>query len=636
MIVGLFIKNYKTYQHLTFLPFVKDTNHKLSIFIGQNGAGKSSILEALDTLFNEREWNTNIFSKKTDGFICPIFLIPKNQIKQSKFLEIASTHFWSHTPPEQSGAIQNNASKEFTNFRSQVLSKFRPDDHYLIITGRNEQGNVSYTSTHKSLENKLREGKVTISEQERSLNNILNRYAYTYLPIHNPPADLLNLRAREIQSLLDKNFIKEIEGILSKEEDTASPIKSINSKLEKFITEINEKLQSLNGSYQYKTTNSGRVLASDLTDIIINKFISRRLLQKDGKPIQNLSSGEQRLAIIDVAYAFLSKGGETTRELIIAIDEPEVSLNPTNCLNQFKRIFSIANDFKKQTIISTHWYGLLMAPENATLNHINKTNEKPHITSLNLAKIQEERRAFPDSFEMKSYFDLVSSILSTIKGNSQNWLICEGSDDQNYIKALLPETAKQLNILPVGGKGGVIKIYEYLRIAAEDKAERELLKGKVLCLIDTDTDLVHITTPSQAAQKIVKILRFQISPDGTALLIAPSKQGQHTQTELEDTLDPIDFYHAAKVIVQSKASEEVKRAFLSASPNEKSLFAGINHDLDFLLLKNEDHYLKKDIKSFLTQDHIKNLISAKYYSKNSKPAWADTVKSFFKSEINEQ
>lgn len=632
MLVGLFIKNYKTYQHLTFLPFIKDTNHKLSIFIGQNGSGKSSILESLDTLFNGREWNSNIFSKKTDGFICPVFLIPKHLLRSNKCLEILSKHFWSYNLPDRSGAIRNEASKDFLNFRNQTLSKFKPDDHYLIVIGRNEQGGISYTSTHKPLENSLKENKISLGDQEKTLNTILNRYAYTYLPIHSSPADLLNLRAKEIQSLLDKNFIKEIEDILNKDDDSASPIKSINLKLENFITEINEKLQSLNGSYQYKTANYGRVLASDLTDTIINKSISRRLLQKDGKPIQNLSSGEQRLAIIDVAYAFLSKGGETTRDLIIAIDEPEVSLNSTNCLNQFKRIFSIANDFKKQVFISTHWYGLLMAPENATLNHISKLNDKPYIKSLNLAKIQEERRAFPDSFEMKSYFDLVSSILSTIKGNSQNWIICEGNDDLNYLKALLPETAKHLNILPVGGKGGVVKIYEYMRIAAEDKAEQDLLKGKVLCLIDTDTDMVTVSPISKHAQKKLKILRFQICPNGGSLLVPPSPKGLHTQTELEDTLNPIDFYNASKSVVQSKASENIKKAFQFATVNTQANFTGINQDLDFLLLRNEDHYLKKEIRSFLTQDHIKSQISERYFSKHSTPAWVETVELFFKPE----
>lgn len=637
MLVGLFLKNYKTYQHLTFLPFVKDTNHNLSIFIGQNGAGKSSILESLDTLFNGREWNSNIFSKKTDGFICPVFLIPKHLLRSNKCLDTISSHFWNYNLPERSGAIRNEASKDFIQFRNQTLSKFKPAEHYLIVVGRNQQGGISYTSSHKTLETSLKENKISISDQEKTLNTILNRYAYTYLPIHSSPADLLNLRAREIQSLLDKNFIKEIEDILNKDDDSASPIKSINLKLENFITEINEKLQSLSGSYQYKTANHGRVLASDLTDTIINKSISRRLLQKDGKPIQNLSSGEQRLAIIDVAYAFLSKGGETTRELIIAIDEPEVSLNPTNCLQQFKRIFSIANDFKKQVFISTHWYGLLMAPENATLNHISKLSDKPLVKTLNLAKIQEERRAFPDSFEMKSYFDLVSSILSTIKGSSQNWIICEGNDDLNYLKKLLPETTKHLNILPVGGKGGVVKIYEYMRIAAEDKAEQELLKGKVLCLIDTDTDMIAVSPISKPAQKKLRILRFQIcSSTGNSLLVPPTSKGLHTQTELEDTLDPVDFYNASKSIVQSKATEEIKKAFQLATPNKDAAFSGINQDLDFLTLRNEDHYLKKEIRNFLTQDHIKSLISERYYSNHSKPAWVETVEQFFNPEQNEQ
>jgi len=85
MIVGLLFRHYKNYGNIRFIPIIDDTNHKFSIFIGNNGVGKSAILEALDSaLNNHRTWNTTQGEKKSESFICPLFMIPKNSIPAAK------------------------------------------------------------------------------------------------------------------------------------------------------------------------------------------------------------------------------------------------------------------------------------------------------------------------------------------------------------------------------------------------------------------------------------------------------------------------------------------------------------------------------------------------------------------------
>lgn len=630
MIIGLFIKNYKTYQNITFIPFIKNTEHKLSIFIGPNGAGKSSILEALDTLFNDRGWNTNINSKKGEGFICPVFLIPKRERLTNKAIPYISDFFWSYQIPQHTGAASYEAWQEFVSYREDIKKTISTADYYLIVAGIDEDFNTSYTSTHNSLKNSFKSKGIKFEDHDKALKIILNRYRFIYLPIHNSPTNLLDLKARELQALLDKNFVKEIDQILSKDDSSSSPIKSINEHLERFLSDINNNLKVLDDDYQYKTQHSYKITASDITEITLRKYFSERPLQKDGKPIESLSSGEQRMAIIDVAHAFLSKGTNTNKEIILSIDEPEASLNPINCLRQFKRIFEITTKFKKQAIISTHWYGLLTTPENATLNFIQKTDDKPTIKSLDLSRIQEERRNFPDSFEMKSYFDLVSSILSIMKSDNQNWLICEGHDDQNYIKKMIGESTKAINILPAGGRGGVIKIYEYLRIAAEDRAERGLLKGKILCIVDSDAEIIQIPQCSKEAKKHIKILRFQITKNEEADLVEPTSSGHYTETELEDTLSAEDYYNAAKYIIERRATNKIKEAFNGFKLNPKAIHARINDDLHFLR-PTTIRFLdaKSEIKDFLTQTETKAEISKIYKHTKQNPAWVETIKLFF-------
>ena len=51
MIIGIFLKNYKVYDGLKFIPL--SNGSYFSALFGPNGVGKSSVLEALDTFFND-------------------------------------------------------------------------------------------------------------------------------------------------------------------------------------------------------------------------------------------------------------------------------------------------------------------------------------------------------------------------------------------------------------------------------------------------------------------------------------------------------------------------------------------------------------------------------------------------------
>lgn len=81
MIVGILLKNYKVYGGVKYIPVT--TNHKFVAYIGDNGVGKSSILEALDTYFNGREWNVTKGASTTDAntpYIVAVHLLKKDVV----------------------------------------------------------------------------------------------------------------------------------------------------------------------------------------------------------------------------------------------------------------------------------------------------------------------------------------------------------------------------------------------------------------------------------------------------------------------------------------------------------------------------------------------------------------------------
>ncbi|HCD8184392.1 TPA: AAA family ATPase, partial [Enterobacter roggenkampii] len=101
---------------------------------------------------------------------------------------------------------------------------------------------------------------------------------------------------------------------------------------------------------------------TDILDSIFVKYFSLRPLSKNSKSINNLSSGEQRLALIDIATTLLSTKEEKEKEVILAIDEPEVSLESAHRFEQFCSLIELSEKYGRQIFVTTHWYGLVLRP----------------------------------------------------------------------------------------------------------------------------------------------------------------------------------------------------------------------------------------------------------------------------------
>ena len=97
MIAGLLLRHYKNYANLHFVPICDRAGHMYSIFVGNNGVGKSAVLEAIDVVLNNRYWNVTTGMKKTEAYICLIYLIEKGKIsgEVADKIKIVSDWFWS-------------------------------------------------------------------------------------------------------------------------------------------------------------------------------------------------------------------------------------------------------------------------------------------------------------------------------------------------------------------------------------------------------------------------------------------------------------------------------------------------------------------------------------------------------------
>lgn len=565
MITGILLRHYKNYENLQFIPLMNTTEHMFSIYIGNNGVGKSAILEALDVVFNNhKQWNVTQGARKIDSYICPIFLIPKAtvKVKIKSDMELVSEFFWSDEPDKNVNASVTPALKQFITYKNMMKEKYEKTHYFIMIGFQFDCSDPFFGSFNRSVLNLLGDNEKDQIEKASEISKyIYSLYNYIYIPVEESPAKLLELQNTTMQRLINKDIMKEIEKILRQNQDGKSIVAQINKNLDRFINDVNDIISGINSNYSFapESGNKRRLTAKDIRNKVIEAFFPLRTLKINNRRINQLSSGEQRRAIIDVAYSTLIANHEkkTEKNIILAIDEPEISMHISNCFDQFSRLEELS-ELGVQVIVTTHWYGYLPIAKNGNMHYLEMKEHQTLFTSFDLFNLLEKRRAYPDDVDLKSMFDLASSIISYMRQfGGVKWIICEGSTDKIYLEAMLTGH-KDYHIIPLGGCSQVIKLYQILIAFMSDNCE--VANADVLFLIDTDINRIPFNEQTEANKKKNKITirRLQIIK-GKIYLLNPSAGGTYEQTEIEDCLNPKIYYEAVNLAVKKSNDKALKK-----------------------------------------------------------------------------
>lgn len=642
MLIGTFINGYKSYNKTFYIPITESWKDKYSVYIGNNGVGKSAIFEALDVFFNNREWNISKGATREEVYISTVFLIEKHsfieRIKNEKYyntneleennqllsiLEKISQFIWNDAENYFQGATRRGYIKRFFQTVENLKKSVDQTNYYLVIMGVKPNGKTTLSPFHNNIRSIFQE-----DEFEKNIDKIrkllFDYYAYVYIPVEQNADEVLKIEAKQMQTLMSKDVLEEIDNALTTKFEINGRSKTflsfINEYLNTFMKGINSSIQSIDENYNYGTEmfSKKNLTASDIRDKILEAYFSKRSLRHNNREIHQLSSGEQRRALIDIAYAFLSNKSQTDKKIILAIDEPEASLNIANCFSQFSRLERLANQFGNQLLVTTHWYGFLPTTKKGNLYHLSKDESNNlTISEFNFFNFLDNRRNFPNDIELKSMFDLATSILSFLKRNEESkWIICEGSDDKIYLESILPKEIG-FNILPVGGCGNVVKLYNLLVTPLNiEKSEKKYISGRILCLIDTDEYKMNYIGISYNDSPI-QLRRLQICKENgkyKVRLINPEKQGQlYEKTEIEDCLDPQIYYQAIKEVIEEIGDENIKEVFYHFTFDESSQTSRISGDNSILIPIDGTYYKRKhELIEFLSKPDTKYNIAKKY------------------------
>lgn len=654
MLVGCLLRHFKVYENVVFTPITLGVDGSLAVFTGNNGVGKSSILEAIDHFFHQSKWIVNNRAKKNEAYIAPLFLIEKDEFNSDlpkTLLDAVSSYFWNVSESANPTIFKNDSLKELLTYRDKLKSLYSNDKYYLLLVGIKYPNESPHFATFDSdLRNHLEVGNIDSVRIDELYKAVLNFYSYVYIPVESSTSNILKLESFELQELMDRDVLNEIDGILNDKIQVPrevlgldrgpskvgfSPLKHINEKLDKFIEEANTSIQKIGNTYEFSTErNQKRNLSvQDIRDRILDEYFSIRVLRKDGKLIDDLSSGEQRIALFDIAYSLLSQGKRTKKNLIIAIDEPESSMHMSQCYRQFLRLSDIGSKFGHQILMTSHWYGFLPVVEYGYINHI-EHDPSLKITQHALRSVTSEQKTLPDEISLKSMFDLVSSVIGMMRSNTANWLVCEGADDQIYLKAFLDDKVNNLCLLPMGGIDNVVKLYNYLYTPLSEKNEKKNLSGKVVCITDTDVRPVYPENHNSLKGGVLTLRRIDLRDDNVKFIELNPNSERHI-TVFEDLLDANIFFEACKEIISEYGNDEIKELIANIKLNGNSKYTGFSNDLSSLDgLTVEYHKRKGELLAFLSKHDIKYKVACKYiniFKEGNKncPLWVNEIINLF-------
>lgn len=438
-----------------------------------------------------------------------------------------------------------------------------------------------------------------------------------------------------MQKIMNQNVVLKIENLLKEkikvDDKNQSLIDHINSQLSLFIEEINSTVKTVDNAYEFRGQRNRKqnLTAADIVDNVLDGYFSTRTLKNSQTEVEELSSGEQRRAIIDIVYAFLKNRGKEResagRNVILAIDEPEVSQDISYCFEQFERLEKLANEYGNQVLVTTHWYGILPVIENGTMLHLSEShNNKSKFSVFDFYNYLDNREQFPDDIQLKSMYDLAISLSTYIsKDTSKHLLICEGGSDKRYLETLL--NPEKVRILPVGGIDNVKNIFNLLVLPLKIDKKPKSVK-KVLCLIDTDPNITDNKDIGKDPSGKIQLKRLQINFEKSKVdLVSLDNYNSETVyrvTRIEDVLSPKIYKTILESLLKEMAVERKDEVhsdipFSNYTFYEDSLFTNLIGDTQFMYCDGRDADIKKEeFIKFI--DSKKTQLSYKYVTEFKK------------------
>lgn len=384
------LKNFRGYAEETTIAI-----DPLTVLIGKNDAGKSSILDALDIFFNEsaiEKEDSCVRIASTDIQIACVFddlptaLIIDEQYPtslQSEFLlredgklEIVKVYNCNAAKGKLSGVFAK-ARHPSTDGIDDLLSLKIAE-----LRAKATQRGVDLTNVNQTMKAQLRGAiwdqarDVEFSERDVSLIKESGKEAFDQIQLYMPVYALFKSdRASTDQDAEAQDPLKSAikEAIRSHEAVLNGVIEDIKRELETVAARTVDKIREMNPD-----------LASQLHPAVKNKnwdsLFSVTLTGDDDIPINKRGSGTRRLVLLNF---FRAQAENVSRNkgagIIYAVEEPETSQHPNHQIMLLEAFEEIVEQGHCQVLVTTHTPTLARRVDRNSLRLVTRVNGQPVI-----------------------------------------------------------------------------------------------------------------------------------------------------------------------------------------------------------------------------------------------------------------
>ncbi|WP_421780150.1 ATP-binding protein [Gardnerella sp. KA00390] len=400
------LKNFRGYKNETTINF-----ENLTVLVGKNDSGKSTVLEALDIFFNDGK---------------NIIKIDKNDVnvrsREDGDLETVISVVFTDLPKEIEidSSFKTSLRREYLLNNDdclEIIKKYHdggsPKVYIKAKHPTNENCSELLLKKNTSLKSIIKENNIECSNM--TVNSIMRTAIWNYYEKH----DKDGLKLREVEIDASKEDAKQIWDKLSIEmpvyslfqadrsntdsdSEVQDPLKEavkrilsdpeIKAILERVSKKVLENLREVSNRTLEKLKDLNLEVATSLSPVIptadklkwFDVFKSVSISGDDNIPINKRGSGVKRLILISFftseaeRLAKESKTSQAKNGIIYAIEEPETSQHTNNQKTLIESFIKIAKEPGAQVILTTHSAYIVKKLDYANLRIIsdNKNNEK--------------------------------------------------------------------------------------------------------------------------------------------------------------------------------------------------------------------------------------------------------------------
>lgn len=507
--------------------------------IGENGVGKSSVFEALNAFFTDQGWVRNKITKSG-----------KDQCGVAPIVACTDADLAKYFTADEIKALKKNSKDLAKN------QEYHTSGTEVYISCMRFQDNAT----------PLFDGRITKTDAlgEKVKEFILTSFKYIYVSAEVDIDSGTNINSKTTEFIKGSGVVGEITKLIQgtkvevkgKQATIASHINDMV--IEYLNTDVIKKLQAVDEGYNYKNLRTG--VSSNLSEkqiselaaqaLFSNRELTKRTSTKD-IGISDMSSGQRRRAFLDFIIVMIGNLEPQEREkLILAIDEPEISVDAGSRIQQFDKLRGLTQE-GPSIAFTTHWYGWIAQLIHGCAVLMKDSESGRSIVASKIQDFLDKDAQQKAPYEMRMMFDFLSSLGTWAESDSHTkFVLCEGPTDKNYIEIHFDKH----KIIPLRGRDEVIRLF---KIFSDYYFRADKKPSNIVFLIDTD--------PEKAAELKdngeVNLKRISRDKNGEIKIVSKD-ENYSEKCAIEDLLSPTPLLKALKESAD-KLPEEKDREFIN-------------------------------------------------------------------------